>query len=187
MKIAVTDHAVDRYRERVQGAENLEDESVRDVIREKVQQGFKEGLVRPHPTEVERRVIPFKAGPSVLYFAVGPNKTSFPADWAVISVLYDKEVGGKKEIDVTVGDVAPSLKGFKIDPPKPPRYLIVIGPSPHIGDVTQTIIEQYQVKDEQELEALLDRRRPTLDEVFVYEYRPLEIKTRYIVEKKLPK
>jgi hypothetical protein len=180
MKIAVTDHAVSRFRDRVQGAENLEDESVREAIREKVVQGHKEGLVRDHPTERERRIIPFKAGASMLYLSVGPNKTSYPADIAVIGVLYDKELGGKVDLGVTLEQAIPALKNIQVAPPKPPKYIVLIGPQPDT-------VEQYPVKDDEELEALLARRRPSPEEVYVYEHQPVEIRAQYVVQRKPPK
>lgn len=178
MKIAVTNHAVVRYKERVQGAEDMEDETVRDVVREKILAGFKDGLVRDHPTEKERRIIPFKAGQDILYFSVGPNKSAtIAADLAVIGVLYDKELGGKVSTGVTLEDVAPSIKSLAIQPRRPPQFVV------QIGEGVESV-EVYKAEDLTELQSLLQRRQPDPEQVLIYELSDLEVSTKYIVERK---
>lgn len=158
MKIAVTNHAVDRYRERVPGAADLEDESVRDVIRDRIEAAFRAGMVKDHPTEAQRRIIPFKAGDSMLYFSIGPNTTKILADFAVIGVLYEKELG-RVGMGVTLETVAPGLRKMTPAAPAPPEYIVRIG------------IESYDARDDDELQKLLRRRNPNPRDVLLYELR----------------
>jgi hypothetical protein len=159
MRIAVTDHAVTRYKERVPGADVLEDETVRSIVREKVEEGFRDGLVRDHPTHHDRRIIPFKAGQSILYFSLGPNKsTTIRADLAVIGVLFEKELG-KQDLGVTLGDVQPL--DIVIPKKRPPRFMVQVG--------AKEAEELYRIEDEKGLEELFERRRPEPDSVLVYE------------------
>jgi len=168
MKIAVTVHAVKRYKERVQGADVMTDESVREVVREKVEAGFRDGLVRDHPTEPERRIIPFQAGLDMLFFSIGPNTSeTIVADLAVIGVLYEKELGGKKSTGLVLGDVNPKLKEVQLPKKNPPRFILQID---HGGDNT---IETYRLKDRKEVLELLERRRPDPEQVLVYELSDL--------------
>lgn len=169
MKVAVTTHAVVRYKKRVPGADCLEDETIREIIREKVVHSFELGIIGPHPTEEGRQVIPFKAGASVLYFSVGPNGTSFPGDVAVISVLYEKDFG-KVEMGVTLGDVSKKLHEVKPEKKKAPRYAVWIGKE-----------EWYRFQDRDELSAFLLRRKPDPEEVRVYELQGVEINREYVV------
>ena len=107
MRVAVTDHAVDRFIDRVAGAKGFMRESVRQIIRKLVEDGFTEQQVRPHPLDKSRRVIPFKSGESILFLSLGPNTTSFKdAEVAVISVLFEHEVTeGKVGMNVKLEDV----------------------------------------------------------------------------------
>lgn len=176
MRIAVTTHAVIRYKERVPGADCMEDETVRDIIREKVDLGFKDGLVRDHPTERDRRIIPFKAGQSILYFSIGPNKSvTIQADLAVIGVLYDKDLG-KVEMGPTLGDALPELKDIQVESKGHPRFIVQIG--------SADSVESYRVQDGEELKALLLRRRPNPGDVLLYEFQDVEISAEYVVQKK---
>lgn len=172
MKIAVTSHAVDRYRERVEGAKGFNDESLREIIRDIVRKGFDMGMVRPHTTEKSRRIIPFQSGDSVLYLSIGNNTTNYPADLAVIGVLYEKEVTpGKVTMGVTLGDVLPELKNAKRrievgeegnNRGTTPRFLLFIGP------VDKTI-DQYRAANVQELRRILHTRKPKPEEVSIYQ------------------
>lgn len=178
MKIAVTNHAVIRYKERVPGADVLEDESVRDVVREKIENGFTEGLVRYHPTVRERRIIPFKAGEQMLYFSIGPNKASstYFAHLAVIGVLYDRELSdGKVGMGVTIEDANAELRDLIIAQQGPPQFILQVGNSDSI--------EVYRAKETQELKALLLRRRPDVGQVLVYELSDIEILSDYSVRR----
>lgn len=179
MKLAVTDHAVSRYRERVQGAAELEDESIREVVRSKITQALADGSVRPHPTEKDRRIVPFKAGESHLFFSIGPNKTSHPGELAVIGVLYDRELGGQGQMTIPLIEKAPLLKDVRIEPPRPAKYVVLFyyGRSDH---------EFILVKDDQELNQVLSTRRPDPNGVFIYEHQDVEIQTKYVVQKKVP-
>lgn len=150
MKIAVTNHAVDRYLERVEGAKGFERESIRQVIRDLVAKGFAEGAVQDHPYDEVRRIVPFQSGKSVLYLSLGPNMTNYAADVAVIGVLFERELtGGKKELGVRLGDVAPALS--KKQPKEPaPKFLVFIGKWPTI---------EYYGKDAlKDIDALITER-----------------------------
>ena len=159
MKIAITNHAVDRYIERAEGAKGFEKESVREVIRKLVIDGFKEGVVRDHPTWKNRRIVPFKSGDSILYLSIGPNTTSYPADLAVIGVLYEKEAtSGKVGMSVTLGDIAPQLKDVTTSSSHP-RYAVFVG----VGET----IEHYRMNERTEVEELLKRRGSAEAAVYV--------------------
>lgn len=139
MKIAVTNHAVDRYIDRVKGAKGFEREAVRDSIRKIVEDGFAEGMVQPHPLEEDRRVVPFKSGESILYLSLGPNTTTYKeADLAVISVLYEHELTpGKVGLDITLEDVASDIRKVKTSRIVP-QFIVVV------DDYIETkVIDEY--------------------------------------------
>lgn len=153
MKIAVTNHAVDRYRERVAGADGFQKESIRAEIRHIVNEGFEHGLVREHPLDAERRIIPFRSSESVLFLSIGPNTTDYEADLAVIGVLYEKEVSsGRVGIGVRLGDIYPELKTAEVASDSP-KFLLFIGP-------VKESIEKYHAVDVEELRKILDNRKP---------------------------
>ena len=159
MRTAVTNHAVDRYRDRVDGANGFERESIRDRIREIVEEGFRENAVREHPTERDRRIIPFKSGESILFLSIGPNTTTFDADLAVISVLYERELTeGKKGGFGTLDEVAPQLKDVKVEKRWYPLIVFV-------GDPDS--IEYYKFTSREELQKWAVQRNPNL--IAVYE------------------
>jgi hypothetical protein len=161
MNISVTNHAVDRYLERVESAKGFYRESVREQVRRIVEDGFTEGAVRPHPQDSNKRIIPFRSGPSILYLSIGPDTTGRGGDLSVISVLFEHEVTtGKVGIGLTLGDLFPQLE-LKAAPPQHPRYLLFIGP-------VATTAERYVFKDEEELRRIIDTRKPKVDEVAIY-------------------
>jgi hypothetical protein len=162
MKIAVTKHAVDRFIERVEGADGFHPESIREQIRRLVDDGFKLGVVRDHPLARDRRVIPFMSGESVLFLSIGPNTTDFDADVAVIGVLYEKEVtGGKIGMGVQLGDLYPHLRdGQMVE--RSPRYLMFIGP-------VQATVEHYYANSEEEISRIIRSRKPKQEEVSIYQ------------------
>jgi hypothetical protein len=132
MKIAVTNHAVERYLERVEGAKGFEREPVRQIIRDLVDRGFAEGAVRDHPYDPARRIVPFKSGKSIMYLSIGPNLTNYEADVAVIGVLFERELtGGKQSLGVQLGDVAPALASMTVREPAP-KFVVFIGKWPTI-------------------------------------------------------
>jgi hypothetical protein len=152
MRTAVTNHAVDRYRDRVDGANGFERESIRERIREIVEEGFKENAVRDHPTERDRRIIPFKSGESILFLSIGPNTTTFEADLAVISVLYERELtDGRKGGLGTLDEVAPQLKEMKVEA-KWDDIIVFVG--------EPGSIEWYSFASREELQAWTDVRKP---------------------------
>lgn len=103
--IAVTNHAVDRYRERVDGAKVLDKESARSIIRKLVEEGFTTGSVSENPHYRGRMMVPFVSGKSVLYLSIGDNNTSHDGELAVIGVLYEHETtGGKIGTGATIED-----------------------------------------------------------------------------------
>lgn len=173
MKFAITDHAVQRYVERAEGARDLSTGAVRMLIQERLDEAFQRGEVRDHPSEAGRKIVPFRSGASSLYFSLGPNKTQFAGDMAVIGVLYDRELGGitKGSMGVTLGDIAPEL--MKVVPAPlqtDPKYIVRIG------------TESYDVKDDGDLKDLLQRRQPRADQVVIYQKKPLKIRTEYVIE-----
>jgi hypothetical protein len=160
MKTAVTNHAVDRYRDRVDGAKGFDRESIRESIREIVADGFKAKVVRDHPTERDRRVIPFKSGESILFLSIGPNNTTFEADIAVISVLFEHELTeGRKGGFGTLEEVAPQLKNMRVEEKWPPLIVFVGEPDS---------IESYKFFSREELHAWAQRRKP--EKIAVYEH-----------------
>jgi hypothetical protein len=164
MEVAVTNHAVDRYQKRVRGTEKIERETLREMIRELVSRSFESGLVVEHPGHPERRMVPFEAGGEKLVLALGPNTTTFPGRWAVIGVLYEREVG-KTSTGAVIGDVvSEELKQRLAEEvtrtgPSRPRFLVRI-PSTK---------ETYEAADYNGLFDLLHRRRPDPSDVEVYE------------------
>lgn len=157
MNVAVTDHAVGRYKQRVQGATDLERESVRGIIRSIVETAFKEGQVRNHPTSQSKRVAPFQSGGSTLYLSLGPNKTRIPGELAVVSVLFEKELG-KVGLGVTLGDVTDVV--VQVDRKPPPRFVLLVGADG---------LEKYVFWEADKMSSFLAERKP--GEHFVYELR----------------
>ena len=100
MKVAVTNHAVDRYRKLVAGASGFYRESIREQIRLIVENGFTEGVLQEHPTEKERNVVPFRSGDTILFLSIGPNTTNVKADISVISVLTNAEATSAKDYGI---------------------------------------------------------------------------------------
>jgi hypothetical protein len=178
VQVAVTNHAVERYRLRVVSAAKLDDEGIRTTIRNLVEDAFERQLVRDHPGYPKRRMVPFKVGIEQMFLALGPNETEFPGDWAVIGVLFDRETG-QKSIGTTVGELIPEeLKQSIMESSKTPtkaKYLVRIG---------GTGKEIYEAKDDDALGELLQRRAPRPDEVEVFERKELVIRQVYVIEKK---
>jgi hypothetical protein len=175
--IAVTHHAVERYLQRVPSAAKLERETVRDLIRDRVAEAFKSGGVRDHPGHPERRMVPFSIGQEKMFLALGPNTTDFPGEWAVIGVLFDREVG-QRSIGTTLGDiitdaVKADLTEMVKNPPKA-KFLVRIG-----GSGSK---EVYEATDTDALKDLLLRRRPNPEDVEVFERKDFTIRTEYVVE-----
>lgn len=163
MKIAVTSHAVDRFRERVDGASHFEKESIRNAIRNLVEQAFDIGAVSGHPHNPNRRMIPFKSGKSVLYLSIGPNDTQFDAEVAVISVLYENEItDGMVGMGVSVGEVL----GSSLPMPQKPenKFVVFVG--------SEDSVESYKVKDDESMDDFVRWRNPDPEKTLVYELRP---------------
>jgi hypothetical protein len=151
--------------ERAKGVKGFERESVRAIIRQIVLDGFAERAVRRHPTEQDRRIIPFKSGDLILYLSLGPNTTTYPADVAVIGVLYAHELirPGAKTIDVALGDVAPQLRFVTVRESRP-KYVVFIGRN-------KDSIEYYLEDSEWAVEELLKKVKPPKGEVAIYELK----------------
>jgi hypothetical protein len=161
MQLAITNHAVERFKERVVSADALTDDAVRAVIKMRVEAAFLDGAVMDHPGFPERRLIPFQAGQDDLVLALGPNDTKFPGEWAVIGVLHSREIG-RKSSGATLGDlVSDKLREQLMQKvlPQKTQFLVRIGGSS----------ETYDVKDEEDLEALLARRKPKPEDVEIFE------------------
>lgn len=176
MQVAVTNHAVERYRQRVASANKLDEESARTVIRDMVLDAFDHGAMQNHPENQKQRLIPFTNGSDKLNLVLGPNSTDYPGEWAVVSVLYDREIG-KGSTGVTLGDVTPEAKKQELaaqTKAKKSRYLVRVG-----GEASK---ELYFVADGDELKNLLSRRQPKPDEVEVFERRDFVIRTEYVIE-----
>lgn len=168
MRIAITDHAVQRFQERVEGAGSFDADSVRELIRNLVLEGFREGAVRGHPQHYGKRIVPFTSGPSVLYLSLGPNETSVPADFAVVNVMFEKELGGKIEIGATLGDAFPTITKMDVTK-RAPRFIAVLrrdGVEDHydIGGVRELrralkdsaeSVQVYELLEESEIKKLL--------------------------------
>jgi hypothetical protein len=160
MKIAVTNHAVDRFAERARGVKGFERDSIRTMVRQIVEDGFKENVVRDHPQYKDRRIIPFRSGESILYLSIGKNTTSFPGDVAVIGVLYEHEMTlGQIGIGTTLGDKFPDLKDIPTDNFHP-KYRVFVGS----GDT----IESYSFNEKKEVRELLSKRQVPMSEVAIY-------------------
>ena len=177
MQIAVTNHAVERYQQRVPSVAKLDMESVRTLIREKVEEAFDTKQVKDHPGYPDRRMVPFQVGQEKMFLALGPNNTSYPGDWAVIGVLFDREVG-QKSLGTTIGDIMgdalkADLAEMVRNVPKA-KYLVRIGGS--------TSKELYEAVDGEDLKGLLARRQPKPEDVEVFERKEFVIRTEYIVE-----
>lgn len=163
MNISVTNHAVDRYLERVESAKGFYRESVREQVRRIVEDGFSEGAVRPHPQDPNKRIIPFRSGPSILYLSIGPDTTGRGGDLSVISVLYEHEITtGKAGMGVTLGDLFPSELSRQVKKLQP-KYILLV------GDTVEDWTERYWCKDEEELRRIIETRKPRVDEVAIYQ------------------
>lgn len=178
MQVAVTNHAVERYKQRVPKADKLDNEAIRQVIRERVDEAFDQGTVRPHPgNHPDRRMIAFTVGQENVYLALGPNITDVPGEWAVIGLLFDREVG-QKGIGSTIGDIVPEELKQKLAEvaatPRTVKYLVRIG-----GTGSK---EVYEASDNDALKNLLARRQPKPDEVEIFERRDLVVRTEYVIE-----
>ena len=106
MQIAITNHAVERYRQRVPNAAKLDDDAIRRVIRELVDEASVGGSIQKHPGYPDRRMVVFHMGPEKFYLALGPNESDrelFPGEWAVIGLLFSREVG-QRGTGATIGD-----------------------------------------------------------------------------------
>lgn len=180
MQIAVTDHAVQRYQQRVVSAENLDRESVRTVIREMVRTAFTNNTVRDHPGYPDRRMVPFTVGKQEFFLALGPNDTKFPGDWAVIGVLHDRELG-KQGMGTTIGDLIPETVKQQLQEQvneQPESNFLV-----RLGGAKSA--EVYDCKDEKAVEDLLRRRRPNdLTRVEIFERVEAEIEQVFVVKRK---
>ena len=164
MNIAITNHAVERFMERVEGAQKFEPDSVRVIIRYLVEQGFKEGALSQHPFMYDRRMVPFKSGNSILYLSLGPNTTDHEGDLTVIGVLFEQEAtGGKSSLGVTIGDIFKEL-GDMASLPTNHKYVLFVG--------SEESIESYKVKDDKEMETFLEWRKPVPGKTFVYVLHP---------------
>jgi hypothetical protein len=176
MQVAVTNHAVERYQQRVASAEKLDEDSIRTVIRGMVESAFNNGSIQDFPGNSKQRLIPFSVGPDRLNIALGPNRTDYPGQWAVISILYDREIG-KGGTGVTLGDTLSDEKKLELasqTKAKKARYLVRIG-----GPTSKEI---YEASDGGDLKDLLSRRQPKPDEVEVFERRDFAIRTEYVIE-----
>lgn len=161
MQLAITNHAVERFKERVGSADILTDDAVRSVIKMRVEAAFLDGTVMDHPGFPERRLIPFQVGQDTLVLALGPNDTKFPGEWAVIGVLHSREVG-RKSSGATLGDtISSSMREQLLQKvlPQKSKFLVRISGGP----------EMYDVKDEEDLDALLARRKPKPEDVEIFE------------------
>lgn len=104
--IAITNHAVERFRERVDGAKNLSKESIRNMIDRIYGLGLAHGAVFKHPSFTNRRMVPFMSGKSTLYLSIGLNDTKFNADLAIIGVLFESEyTEGKATLGVKLEEL----------------------------------------------------------------------------------
>jgi hypothetical protein len=181
MNLAVTNHAVERYQERVPSSAKLGAEAIRSTIRSLVEEAFERKQVREHPGFPERRMIPFTVGKEQVFLALGPNDTTFPGDWAVIGVLYEREVG-KTGIGATIGDTLSdatkkSLAGVVAEVASTPtKYLVRIG-----GPKSK---ELYDAKDDDALVDLINRRDPNPDEVEIFERTTITIRRTLTIVKK---
>lgn len=161
MKIAVTNHAVDRYMERVDGAKGFARESVRSIIRKLVEDGFQEGAVRDHPFDTARRIVPFASGATILYLSIGPNITTYEADLAVIGVLFEKEVtNGKQWLGAKVGDLELPADLGERTKETAPKYTVFIGSEP--------TIEFYRRNTLPEIDELVEKRGADRSQVRIY-------------------
>jgi hypothetical protein len=166
MNIAVTNHAVERYKERVAGADVLTTDAVRETIRHRVREAFKKGLVKDHPGHPERRMVEVVAGQDELVLALGPNDTKFPGEWAVIGVLFKRELG-RKTTGATLADKIPAsvwAELQKVVDERFPRFIVRIGHG-------RFQPETHDVQNDEALEELLKMRNARPQDVAIYELR----------------
>lgn len=173
--VTVTQHAVQRYAKRAPDADHIDTESLRSLMKKMAEEAIVEGRMLPHPTDKERRIIPFKVGDENLHFILGPNLTTHHGDWALIGVIYDKEQGGKQGVGAVVGDLfseetrkALSEK-VAATPKKKARFLVRIASTK----------ETYEAVDLPDLIDLLTRRQPNPDDVEVFERCVVDIRREY--------
>lgn len=91
MNLAITEHAVSRYTERVRGAQGVDKEEIRDAIRHHIEVADAKGLIKDHPTSPDQKLAPFNVNGEVFYACIAPNTTNYPGDKAVVSVIQSRE------------------------------------------------------------------------------------------------
>jgi hypothetical protein len=126
-------------------------------------------------------MVPFTVGKEQMFFALGPNTTDFPGEWAVIGVLFDRETGQKTlGGGATLGDIVPEDVKQRISEAvqaQKSKYLVRIG-----GSGTK-VGELYDAKNDDELEDLIHRRKPRPEDVEIFERKEFSIKQVYVIEK----
>jgi hypothetical protein len=157
MKIAVTNHAVERYQERVPGASKLDAAAVRNIIRSIYMEAVEKRTTLRHPGYSNRFMAPFSAGKEQMFLAVAPNKTKFPGDLAIVNVMYDREIG--KSGVASLGDKLSEedKKRLATKTIKETRFLVRVNKK-----------ELYEAGEEDEMFRLVQGRKPT-DDVEVFE------------------
>jgi len=106
-------------------------------------------------------MVQFQVGQEKLFLSLGPNTTDFPGEWAVVGVLYDREIG-KSSMSATLGDLLSEetkrMLSAMVQPPKN-LYLVRIRGSKEI----------YDVRDKQDLAEFLASRQPKPEDVELFE------------------
>ncbi len=185
MKLAITDHAVDRFIERVRGAERLSRESARDRIRLIVADAVRRDELRQHTADPDQKLCPFlDSEGNVLEICIGRNTTGFPGDFAVISILVGKQKTTPSRpfvepLAVKLGDKFPQLKELISQPAapvvvkKPPpveSYKFIMWSKPPKEDV-------FYIADEKELIETLTKHKLKPEQVTLFRLQEFKLKT----------
>lgn len=184
MKLAITDHAVDRFIERVRGAEKMKREEVRDRIRLLIMAAGQSMEAHKSATDPNQRLVPFKDSEgNELSICIGKNTTGFPGDIAVISILTgkQKEIPSRPFVEplaVKLGDKFPQLKELiskPVPPPvvtKPPveSYKFIMWTKPPKEDV-------FYIADEKELIEMLTKHKLKPEQVTLFRLQEFKLKT----------
>lgn len=180
MKLAITDHAVDRFIERVRGAEKMKREEVRDRIRLLIMAAGQSGEAHKSATDPDQRLIPFKDSEgNELSICIGKNTTGFPGDVAVISILTGKpkEIPSRPFVEplaVKLGDKFPQLKELVSKPTPEPasqthwsKFIMHLKETPGL----------FYLKSEEELIEMLTKLKLKPEQVSLYRLQEFKLKT----------
>lgn len=187
-EIAVTNHAVERYHERVQGSEALTSDTTRALIQSLVSDCLDRGDEMDHPGEPGKKLVPFNVGNQLLFIAIGPNQTTYPGQWAAVTVLFDRDLIPGETPMTTIGELNPQMKEIKLKPVDRPREAPSPSPPPPTQPTTgnfQFVVrirnELHPVQTRAQILELLKKKQPGTGEVQIFEAGKFKVVLTYEV------